>query len=56
MQVPTQIFITDKLPKTATGKIQRRFMVSHFISDGGKPATANGSGSAAGQPVPRSKL
>ena len=32
VQVPVKIFITDKLPKTATGKIQRRHMVTAFIT------------------------
>lgn len=29
-KVPERVFFTDKLPKTATGKIQRRKMVDHF--------------------------
>ena len=65
LQVPDHIFITDKLPKTATGKIQRRHMVAHFM--GGKDA-ANGGGvarsgdgqagqaAAPGKPLHRSKL
>lgn len=32
-KVPKQIFITDNLPKNATGKIQRRFMVDAFITN-----------------------
>uniref|UniRef100_A0A7S0UUS4 2-hydroxyacyl-CoA lyase n=1 Tax=Polytomella parva TaxID=51329 RepID=A0A7S0UUS4_9CHLO len=32
-KVPAQIFFTDVLPKTATGKIQRRHMVTHFITN-----------------------
>jgi acyl-coenzyme A synthetase/AMP-(fatty) acid ligase len=37
VQVPVEalLFVTDELPKTATGKIQRRFMVDAFIN---KPA------------------
>ncbi len=31
LQVPTQVFITDALPKGPTGKIQRRFMADAFI-------------------------
>lgn len=31
-KIPKQIFITDMLPKNATGKIQRRFMVDAFIN------------------------
>lgn len=31
-KIPKQIFITDSLPKNATGKIQRRFMVDAFIN------------------------
>lgn len=34
-QVPAVVFITDKLPKTATGKIQRRMMVEHFVKNKG---------------------
>ena len=63
-QVPERIFVTDKLPKTATGKIQRRHMVGHFMG-GGKGAGGGGSGvgggveknaTAAGAPAIRSKL
>jgi len=35
-KVPKRLFITDSLPKTATGKIQRRFVAEHFL----KPAPA----------------
>ncbi|KAK9807300.1 hypothetical protein WJX73_009699 [Symbiochloris irregularis] len=45
-KVPTQVFVTDKLPKTATGKIQRRHMVTAFIKEGGK--ASSGSKSSAG--------
>ncbi|KAL5727516.1 oxalate--CoA ligase [Ranunculus cassubicifolius] len=31
-KVPKKVFITDDLPKTATGKIQRRFVAEHFLS------------------------
>jgi len=34
-KVPKRLFITDSLPKTATGKIQRRFVAEHFL----KPAS-----------------
>lgn len=30
-KVPKQIFITDVMPKTATGKIQRRNVATHFL-------------------------
>ena len=38
VQVPSQVYVTDKLPKTATGKIQRRHMVTAFVKQGGQPA------------------
>ena len=47
LQVPEQIFITDKLPKGATGKIQRRNMPAAFL--GGKAKKR--SGGAARQPT-----
>ncbi|KAL8139774.1 hypothetical protein V2J09_005795 [Rumex salicifolius] len=31
-KVPKRVFITDFLPKTATGKIQRRFVAEHFLA------------------------
>lgn len=31
-KVPKKVFITDSLPKTATGKILRRLVAEHFIS------------------------
>ncbi|KAL3521535.1 hypothetical protein ACH5RR_019684 [Cinchona calisaya] len=30
-KVPKKVFITDSLPKTATGKIQRRVVAEHFL-------------------------
>lgn len=35
-KVPKKVFITDDLPKTATGKIQRRIVAQHFV----QPASA----------------
>lgn len=64
-QVPERIFVTDKLPKTATGKIQRRHMVGYFMgSEKGGGGGGNGGGhggvkknaTAAGAPAIRSKL
>lgn len=60
--MPERIFITDKLPKTATGKIQRRHMVGHFMGGGKGGGGGSGSGgvkknaTAAGAPAIRSKL
>ncbi|XP_015878143.1 probable CoA ligase CCL9 isoform X1 [Ziziphus jujuba] len=31
-KVPKRVFITDSLPKTATGKIQRRIVAEHFLA------------------------
>ncbi|RDY08660.1 Oxalate--CoA ligase, partial [Mucuna pruriens] len=31
-KVPKKVFITDSLPKTATGKILRRILAEHFVS------------------------
>ena len=37
-KTPSYVFFTKVLPKTATGKIQRRKMVDHFMSGGPPPA------------------
>eukprot|EP00884_Botryococcus_braunii_P001865 jgi/Botrbrau1/1167/Bobra.0162s0055.1 len=52
-KVPQQIFFTDTLPKTATGKIQRRFMVEYFIKGkkGEAPAAPPAPASAGALPV-----
>ena len=53
------MFITDKLPKGATGKIQRRHMVGHFIGKGGSKAESGGvqrKDTASGKPLFHSKL
>ena len=64
-QVPEQIFITDKLPKGATGKIQRRHMPAAFLGRDKTPAKgsqgSNGGMEQApakdsGKPLHRSKL
>lgn len=31
-KVPKKVFITESLPKTATGKIQRRIVAEHFLA------------------------
>ncbi|KAF3432983.1 hypothetical protein FNV43_RR24085 [Rhamnella rubrinervis] len=31
-KVPKKVFLTDSLPKTATGKIQRRIVAEHFLA------------------------
>lgn len=31
-KVPKKVFLTDSVPKTATGKIQRRIVAEHFVS------------------------
>ena len=62
LQVPEQIFITDKLPKGATGKISRRNMPAAFL--GGKAKKRSGGGAAkqptqdkdSGKPLIYSKL
>jgi len=30
-KVPTKVFIAEEVPKTATGKIQRRFVAAKFL-------------------------
>ncbi|KAJ4837440.1 Ribonuclease ageritin [Turnera subulata] len=35
-KVPKKVFITDSLPKTATGKIQRRIVAEHFLAQAPK--------------------
>lgn len=31
-KVPKRVFIADSLPKTATGKVQRRIVAEHFLA------------------------
>ena len=31
-KVPKKVFLTDSLPKTASGKIQRRIVSEHFLA------------------------
>ena len=50
-QVPVRIFITKQLPKTATGKIQRRMMVEHFIKGPGQKEEAGKGGSSGKTPA-----
>uniref|UniRef100_A0A7S2RLY8 Peroxisomal-coenzyme A synthetase n=1 Tax=Mucochytrium quahogii TaxID=96639 RepID=A0A7S2RLY8_9STRA len=35
-KVPSRIFITDSIPKTATGKVQRRFVAAKFLQPSAK--------------------
>ena len=50
-QVPVRIFVTKQLPKTATGKIQRRMMVEHFIKGAGQKEEAGKEGSSGKTPA-----
>lgn len=60
LQVPEQIFITDKLPKGATGKIQRRHMPAAFLGDKNKSKQSSGDpkqpAKDSGKPLHHSKL
>lgn len=49
VQVPVRIFVTKQLPKTATGKIQRRMMVEHFIKGPGQKEEAGKGGQGSGK-------
>lgn len=31
-KVPKKVFVTDAVPKTASGKIQRRIVAEHFLA------------------------
>ena len=57
MQVPEKVFVTDKLPKTATGKIQRRMMVEAFMKNGEQGSQPKAEAKSQGKPTsPRSRL
>ena len=49
VKVPVRIFVTKQLPKTATGKIQRRMMVEHFIKGPGQEEEAGKGGQGSGK-------
>jgi oxalate---CoA ligase len=52
-KVPAVLHFTATVPRTATGKIQRRFVAEYFLS---KPAAAAAAAAAAEAETPRSKL
>ncbi|CAK9238286.1 unnamed protein product [Sphagnum jensenii] len=39
-KIPKRIFFADELPRTATGKIQRRIVAEHFLKDTSKESTS----------------
>ena len=39
-KIPQRIFFADQVPKTATGKIQRRFVAKHFLEAEASKSTA----------------
>ena len=54
VQVPVRVFVTKQLPKTATGKIQRRMMVEHFIKGSGQNEEAGKGGQPSGKTAAQS--
>lgn len=44
-KLPKKLFLSDTVPRTATGKIQRRIVAQHFVSSDSKPTT-NGTSSS----------
>lgn len=37
-KIPKRLFFAEELPRTATGKIQRRIVAEHFLSKSGDTA------------------